>query len=165
MLVWRQPLQHLLPQSSNWVSEFVLPLCEDLNASGVVMSGECLPVMWLAIFFEQMLSFPATVKWISGDALVSLLIFWYENSRTNSGERLYYLFLAALEGNSGSGRGEEPEPQQVSAAEAAERDGQSVVMEAVAGTKESQTSREIKQWSRFSQKPASEINSLRKMTD
>lgn len=121
--------------------------------------------MGLSIFFEQMLSFPSTVKWISGDALVSLLIFWYGNSRTNSGERLYYLFLAALEGNSGSGRGEEPEPQQVSAAEAAERHGQSVAMEAVAGTKEAQTSREIKQRSRFSQKPASEINSLCKMTD
>lgn len=124
------------------------------------MSGERLPVMWLSIFFEQMLSFPSTVKWISGDALVSLLIFWYGNSRTNSGERRYYLFLAALEGNSGSGRGEEPEPQQVSAAEAAERDGQSSN-----GTKEAQTSREIRQWSRYSQKPASEINSLCKMTD
>lgn len=124
------------------------------------MSGERLPVMWLSIFFEQMLSFPSTVKWISGDALVSLLIFWYGNSRTNSGERRYYLFLAVLEGNSGSGRGEEPEPQQVSAAEAAERDGQSSN-----GTKEAQTSREIRQRSRYSQKPASEINSLCKMTD
>lgn len=109
MLVWCQPLQHPLPQSSNWVSEFLLPLCKDLNASGVVMSGKCLQVMWLSIFFKQMLSFPFTVKWISGDALVSLLIFWYGNSRTNSGEWLYYLFLAALEGNSGSGRGVEPE--------------------------------------------------------
>lgn len=81
-------------------------------------------------------------KWRCSGVITHLLI----RKLQNKFRRTAPLFVpgCARRKLSGSGRGEEPEPQQVSAAEAAERDGQSAVMEAVAGTKESQTSREIK---------------------
>lgn len=101
-----------------------------------------------------------------GDALVSFSIFWYGNFSSNSGERLYYSFLAALDGNSLARREAQSQSPSRYQLQSLPRETLRVclALEAAAGTKEAQTSREIQRCSGLEQKPTSRLNSLYKNT-